>query len=245
MLPGPAGHDIKDDINPIEAGLLWTIGKRRREKWDFVGGEALQKLHADKSHTHRRVGFFGQKGAPAREGAEIQTPDGKKVGAVEHFMTQLSVPRPPTQSQFLAGEGRGDALRTPTVQVVCGCSSHTGRQALHGMSQQQTFDKQKVRGIRSACRVPSHADWEVKGQQAPLTPLFGLLCSFQIRCGEGLTRCCLTLPGCHAGVPKPGPVCFLCCRHSRSGPERRHLCAGHVTCIMSCNPECSLVTASG
>ena len=92
MLPCPAGHDIKDDINPIEAGLLWTIGKRRREKWDFVGGDVLQKLHADKSHTHRRVGFLGQKGAPAREGAEIQTPDGKKVRAVRFSMTELVVP---------------------------------------------------------------------------------------------------------------------------------------------------------
>ena len=106
MLPCPAGHDIKDDINPIEAGLLWTIGKRRREKWDFVGGDVLQKLHADKSHTHRRVGFLGQKGAPAREGAEIQTPDGKKVRAVRFSMTELVVPRPHTQIQ---SPGRGGA----------------------------------------------------------------------------------------------------------------------------------------
>ena len=170
MLPCPAGHDIKDDINPIEAGLLWTIGKRRREKWDFVGGNALQKLHADKSHTHRRVGFFGQKGAPAREGAEIQTPDGKKVRAVGCCMTQLFVPPPPTHThtfRVLAGEGHGDALRTPTVQVVCGCSSHTGSQALHGMSQQQIFDKQKVRGIRSACRVQVTQTRKSRGSRRP------------------------------------------------------------------------------
>lgn len=100
VLPCPAGHDIKDDINPIEAGLLWTIGKRRREKWDFVGGDVLQKLHADKSHTHRRIGFFGQKGAPAREGAEIQTPDGKKVRAAGClFRHSWSCCAPPTQIQ--------------------------------------------------------------------------------------------------------------------------------------------------
>ena len=64
-----------------------------------MGGEVLQKLHADKSHTHRRVGFFGQKGAPAREGAEIQTPDGQKVRAVGCFMKELVVPRPPMQIQ--------------------------------------------------------------------------------------------------------------------------------------------------
>ena len=112
LLLCPAGHDIKDDINPIEAGLLWTIGKRRREKWDFVGGDVLKKLHADKSHTHRRVGFLGQKGAPAREGAEIQTPDGKKVRAVGCFSKMLGVARPPTPMQSPGMvRGMGDGLR--------------------------------------------------------------------------------------------------------------------------------------
>lgn len=33
------GHDLEQDISPIEAGLAWTVGKRRREKFDFLGGE--------------------------------------------------------------------------------------------------------------------------------------------------------------------------------------------------------------
>lgn len=34
-----AGNDLTEDITPIEAGLKWTIGKSRRDKCDFLGGE--------------------------------------------------------------------------------------------------------------------------------------------------------------------------------------------------------------
>ena len=33
------GNDLNEDITPIEAGLKWTIGKRRRDACDFLGGE--------------------------------------------------------------------------------------------------------------------------------------------------------------------------------------------------------------
>ena len=32
------GNDLNEDITPVEAGLTWTIGKRRREACDFLGG---------------------------------------------------------------------------------------------------------------------------------------------------------------------------------------------------------------
>lgn len=35
------GNDIDDDITPIEAGLAWTIGKRRRQTADFLGAEVM------------------------------------------------------------------------------------------------------------------------------------------------------------------------------------------------------------
>ena len=42
-----AGNDLNEDITPIEAGLKWTIGKSRRDKCDFLGGEVshLLELH--------------------------------------------------------------------------------------------------------------------------------------------------------------------------------------------------------
>jgi aminomethyltransferase len=33
------GNDLDENITPIEAGLAWTVGKRRREAFDFLGGQ--------------------------------------------------------------------------------------------------------------------------------------------------------------------------------------------------------------
>ena len=33
------GNDLNEDITPVEAGLAWCIGKRRREAFDFLGGQ--------------------------------------------------------------------------------------------------------------------------------------------------------------------------------------------------------------
>lgn len=35
------GNDIDDTTTPIEAGLAWTIGKRRRQTADFLGAEVM------------------------------------------------------------------------------------------------------------------------------------------------------------------------------------------------------------
>jgi glycine cleavage system aminomethyltransferase T len=45
------GNDLNEDITPIEGSLTWTIGKRRREKFDFLGGEVsvLTMLLAQKT----------------------------------------------------------------------------------------------------------------------------------------------------------------------------------------------------
>ena len=38
-VPSTSGNDLNEDLTPIEAGLTWTVGKRRREAFDFLGGE--------------------------------------------------------------------------------------------------------------------------------------------------------------------------------------------------------------
>lgn len=38
------GNDIDDTTTPIEAGLAWTIGKRRRQTADFLGAEVIDAL---------------------------------------------------------------------------------------------------------------------------------------------------------------------------------------------------------
>lgn len=74
------GNDLNEDITPVEAGLTWTVGKRRREAFDFLGGEVVKQQIAD-GVSVRRVGFVSA-GAPARQHSEIITPDGKAIGEI-------------------------------------------------------------------------------------------------------------------------------------------------------------------
>jgi len=74
------GNDLNMDISPIEAGLTWTIGKRRREKWDFVGGDIIKK-QLEEGAKRRRIGLVCS-GAPARQHSPIVSPEGEVVGEV-------------------------------------------------------------------------------------------------------------------------------------------------------------------
>jgi aminomethyltransferase len=71
------GHDIDETVNPAEAGLLWSIGKRRKETRDFPGAEIT--LGAPPARL--RVGIRPEGRAPAREGAEI-TAHGRVIGKI-------------------------------------------------------------------------------------------------------------------------------------------------------------------
>jgi aminomethyltransferase len=74
------GHDIDTTTTPIEAGLLWSIGKERRAKGGFPGASVIQKQIAEGA-PRKRVGLLPDGKAIAREGAEIAV-DGKVVGKV-------------------------------------------------------------------------------------------------------------------------------------------------------------------
>ena len=75
------GHDIDATINPVEAGLTWAIGKRRRMEWDFPGGAAVRAALHD-GPGRMRVGIRPDGRAPAREGTEILGADGAVVGKI-------------------------------------------------------------------------------------------------------------------------------------------------------------------
>ncbi|KAL7810552.1 hypothetical protein V8C44DRAFT_332517 [Trichoderma aethiopicum] len=80
------GHDLDDTTTPVEAGLSWIIPPERRKAGGFHGAEVILPQLTPKSKggagvERRRVGFVVQ-GAPAREGAEIQTKDGDKIGVI-------------------------------------------------------------------------------------------------------------------------------------------------------------------
>ncbi|MDF2813052.1 MAG: gcvT [Microvirga sp.] len=75
------GHDIDTTTSPIEAGLIWSIQKRRREEGGFPGAARIQQEIKD-GPSRVRVGLKPEGRAPAREGAIIATPDGREVGIV-------------------------------------------------------------------------------------------------------------------------------------------------------------------
>jgi len=74
------GHDIDTTTTPIEAGLLWSIGKERRQQGGFPGAATVQKQIAGGA-PRKRVGFLPEGKAIAREGAEIAMA-GKVVGKI-------------------------------------------------------------------------------------------------------------------------------------------------------------------
>jgi len=75
------GHDIDETTTPIEAGLAWAIGKRRRAEGGFSGAAVV--LHQLAEGTMRtRVGIRPDGRAPAREDTPVIDPAGAKLGRV-------------------------------------------------------------------------------------------------------------------------------------------------------------------
>jgi aminomethyltransferase len=75
------GNDIDELTTPVEAGLTWSIGKRRRVTLDFPGAAVVADQLAH-GVTRRRVGLRLEGRALARAGAEIAAEDGTLAGTV-------------------------------------------------------------------------------------------------------------------------------------------------------------------
>jgi aminomethyltransferase len=75
------GHDIDSKTGPVEAGLSWSISKRRREAGGFFGYEQVKRA-IDHGPSRSRVGFLLEGRVPAREGSEIATLGGQTIGRI-------------------------------------------------------------------------------------------------------------------------------------------------------------------
>jgi aminomethyltransferase len=75
------GHDLDDYTTPVEAGLAWAIGKRRRMAWDFPGAAVIRD-QLDNGPPRQRVGLLPEGRAPVRAGVAILDADGSTVGLV-------------------------------------------------------------------------------------------------------------------------------------------------------------------
>lgn len=75
------GHDMDDSIDPVEANLVWSMGKRRKEARDYPGAGRIDR-HLQNGAGKKRVGLRPEGRAPAREGTEIADKTGRVVGRV-------------------------------------------------------------------------------------------------------------------------------------------------------------------
>ena len=75
------GHELDESTSPNEAGLMWSIAKRRREAGGFIGAERVQRELAQ-GVSRKRVGIKPEGRAPARDGTEIQNMSSLKIGVI-------------------------------------------------------------------------------------------------------------------------------------------------------------------
>ncbi|OAQ32986.1 glycine cleavage system protein T [Linnemannia elongata AG-77] len=104
------GNDLDETTTPVEAGLTWTIGKRRRAEGGFLGAEKIQE-QLKNGVTRRRIGLVVQ-GAPAREGAPIYA-NGELVGKVTS-----GCPSPSTKKNVAMGYVKNGVHKSGTELEV-------------------------------------------------------------------------------------------------------------------------------
>jgi aminomethyltransferase len=75
------GNDITEKTNPVEAGLVWAMQKRRREEGGFPGAGIIQRQLAE-GPSRLRVGILPEGKAPARAHTEITDAGGRVIGEI-------------------------------------------------------------------------------------------------------------------------------------------------------------------
>ena len=75
------GHDLNEEINPIEANLKWAIAKKRKDVGGFNGWDKIKNLLANGSEKIR-VGIKPDGKVIARENTKIFSSEDKEIGLV-------------------------------------------------------------------------------------------------------------------------------------------------------------------
>src|SRR5499427_1192657 len=73
------GRDIDTTTSPVEAGLAWSIQKRRRDAGGFPGAARIRQ-ELDSGPPRQRVGLRLEGRIPARHGAEIRDAAANQIG---------------------------------------------------------------------------------------------------------------------------------------------------------------------
>ncbi len=75
------GHDIDETTDPVEADLVWSIGKRRKMDKDFPAAEKIMDKVFNGT-PRKRVGIRPDGKAPARDNTEIADKSGRVIGRI-------------------------------------------------------------------------------------------------------------------------------------------------------------------
>ena len=79
------GHELSETIDPVQAGLMWSISKARRADGDRPGGFPGANVIFEKmagSTPLRRVGLAVEGKRPVRDGQQVVDSEGNVVGEV-------------------------------------------------------------------------------------------------------------------------------------------------------------------
>lgn len=79
------GHELSEDIDPIQAGLAWSISRARRPDGErpggFPGAEPIFR-RMEEGPPVRRVGLVVDSRRPVREGQKVLDSEGREAGTI-------------------------------------------------------------------------------------------------------------------------------------------------------------------
>ncbi|MEZ5775456.1 MAG: glycine cleavage system aminomethyltransferase GcvT [Hyphomicrobiaceae bacterium] len=108
------GHDIDETTSPVEAGLVWSIQKRRRAEGGFPGADRV-KAELAAGPARKRIGIRPEGRQPVRDGAPVLDASGREIGRVTSGGFGPSVNGPIAMGYV---EAASAALDTPLQVVV-------------------------------------------------------------------------------------------------------------------------------
>lgn len=110
------GHELDETTSPVEASLVWSIGKKRRETGGFLGEKRVLRELRD-GPARKRVGIRLGSRAPAREGCEIVSESGEKVGHITSGSYAPSLEYPIAMGYVDTGHAKAN---TPLQVIIRG-----------------------------------------------------------------------------------------------------------------------------
>ena len=100
------GHELTEATTPAEAGLGWSIPKRRRSDGGFPGAKLIAAQLRD-GPPRQRVGIAAQGRRPIRDGAVVADASGNQVGMVTSGGFGPTVDAPVAMAYVAAGHSTG------------------------------------------------------------------------------------------------------------------------------------------